>query len=582
MNNLLFKTVFKNKSDFIKLISCNLALALILGFQVKIIDKFFHGISMYLSGNLSVFKFSLYVLIFAGIILLNPVINSYFTYICKVFEEESLIYIKEMYYKKLSKEEPINFQSVNFLNEQTEIKNGINYFLSYIMSLFDAMIVYLVYFIIVIAYLVNLKKELVIIPILLSIPAILIHTYNYKLSDKTNTVKSKTDRKIQNYFNAMVGTECHKETRIKYLTNFFMKKYKDSIKELNNIEYNYTLKSVRVELIFKLIFTLSYIFSISILFFYAYNKQISVYSMSSIIISMELLKSMIDEFIGYALPNISKNYGNSKAFIIYMKTEKEYRKIISLKSAPSITLENVCFKYPKSSNMTLKNINLSIKNGEFIAIVGKNGSGKTTLTKLIQGLYIPTDGSVKFQDLTDNYSSKEYKTDSISSLFQNFKKYKLDLFTNISISEEYSDNSSKKKVLNVMKKINFKFDKDIYAKGIYTMLSKDFNGTDISIGQWQRIAILRCLYKNNAKILCLDEPTSAIDPIEEDFFYETFKHFSKDKTCIMVTHRMASLKYANRIIYLEDGKIVGFSTHKNLMKIPKYKKMFNSQANLYK
>lgn len=579
MSNLFLKMCYKNKLDFLKLIFCNFILAFVLGFQVKIIDLFFESISLYLKNNLSLLEFSLYIFLFLGIILLNPIVNSCFTYICKKFEEKSFIFLKEIYYEKLSKEEAINFQSTSFLNKQTEIKNGIYSFIEYIISLFDATLVYGIYFLVVFFYLLNLQKELIIIPIILAIPTVLLQIYNYKLANNTNTLKSKTNRKIQNYLDTMIASNCHKETRIRYLKGFFMKKYKNSINELNNIELKYTLKSIKIEFAFKLFFLLSYIFSISILFFFAFKKQITIYSMSSIIISMELLKTMIDEFIGYTLTSISKNYGNSKSFIEYITLDKKYRKNINLDIAPDINLENVDFKYPEDENIILKDINLNIKAGEFIAIVGENGSGKTTLIKLIQGLYLPTNGNIKFKCNNYIYNSKSYKISNVTTLFQNFKRYKLDLFTNISISEK---SSNENKIFEIMRKINFNFDKEIYPKGLYTVLSKDFDGIDISIGQWQRIALLRTLYKSSSKILCLDEPTSAIDPLEEDFFYKTFKDFSKNKTCIMITHRMASLKYADRIIYLEDGKIIDFSTHENLMRIPNYKKMFNSQADLYK
>lgn len=582
MNNLFFKALLNNKKDFFKMIICSFSLAFILGYQVKIIDLFFNNISLYVSDDISFLKLGLYIILFIMIILLNPIINSCFTYICKKLEGEMLIFLKEIYYNKLIKEELINFQSTEFLNKQVEIENGINTFIAYIMSLFDAVIIYGIYFAVVIAYLVRLKKELIVIPILLSISTILMQFYNYKLFHEFSKIKSIKTREINNYLGSMIDNECHKETRIRYLNSFFMKKYLKSVKGFTNVDFKYTLKSTYIEFIFKSIFVFSYILSIIILLYYVYKNKITIYSASSIIISMELLKAMIDEFIGYALNSISKNYGNSKAFIDYMNTEIIQRKLVDLKSRPSIELKNVDFKYPESEEFIFKNINLSINKGEFIAIVGENGSGKSTLTKLIQGLYIPTNGNVEFKDDTNSYNSKYFRINNMSSLFQDFKKYKLELLTNVAISDENINTESEKKTLDIMKKIDFKFDRDIYFKGFDTMLSKDFEGVDISIGQWQRIAILRCLYKDKAKILCFDEPTSAIDPLEEDFFYEIFKKISKNKTCIMVTHRMASLKYADRIIYLENGKVIDFTTHDNLMNNLNYKTMYESQVNLYK
>ena len=167
----------------------------------------------------------------------------------------------------------------------------------------------------------------------------------------------------------------------------------------------------------------------------------------------------------------------------------------------------------------------------------------------------------------------------ISGVFQNYQKYKMTLEDNIIISA-FNDQKPGK-IDQILEKVDIDINGGDYPKGTDTVLSTAFGGTDISGGQWQRVAIARGMYKEH-EIIVLDEPTAAIDPLEEYALYNRFRAMAKDKTAILVTHRMGSCKIAVRIVVMDEGQIVEEGTHEELMnRNGKYKEMYAAQAQWY-
>lgn len=247
----------------------------------------------------------------------------------------------------------------------------------------------------------------------------------------------------------------------------------------------------------------------------------------------------------------------------------------------SIQFQNVHFTYPSSQEQVevLSDINLNLKKGEVIALVGENGSGKTTLIKLLSRLYDVNKGTILFdnQDIrTLDISDVRQK---ISIIFQDFSKYYLPVSDNIQISDMHrplDENDVKTAAKNTGAD---KFIKNL-PKQYQNLLGLRFRkGTELSGGQWQKIALSRAFYKD-ADIIVLDEPTSAIDPLAEYDIFEKFREIAKDKILILITHRLYNLKLANKIIVMDEGKITEQGTHEELVKLNgKYFKMFEKQMN---
>ncbi|ADQ59949.1 nisin transport protein [Lactobacillus amylovorus GRL 1112] len=243
-----------------------------------------------------------------------------------------------------------------------------------------------------------------------------------------------------------------------------------------------------------------------------------------------------------------------------------------------IKLSHVSFTYPFSDEEVLHDVNFNINKGEKIAIVGENGSGKSTLIKLLMRFYDPSKGEV---DLNGNnlkdYDIKTYRN-KLSATFQDYSKFKLSLFENVSVFRHGNED----KVKDALKSAGLSTlleDKDI---NLNTILSKEFaNGVELSVGQWQKIALARDIY-SDAQVEFLDEPTAVIDAKSENEIYEHFLAKNKDKTIVFVTHRLSAVKYANKILFLQNGKVQGFDSHEALMKTNEdYRNMYNLQKEAY-
>lgn len=238
----------------------------------------------------------------------------------------------------------------------------------------------------------------------------------------------------------------------------------------------------------------------------------------------------------------------------------------------NLSVKNLSFTYPFSNAEILHNVSFSVKSGEKIAIVGENGSGKSTLVKLLMRFYDPTNGKIS----VDNYDLKDFNIfdlhKNLSATFQDFSRFKLTLQENVITG--YSFN--KDRVNNVLKASGLG---DLLANdhlNLNTMLAKDFkNGTDLSGGQWQKVALARDLYADG-KIEFLDEPTAALDAKSEAEIYQRFLKENDNKTIFFVTHRLSAVRFADKVLFLDGGKVSGFDTHTNLLQInPKYKEMYD-------
>ncbi len=270
-------------------------------------------------------------------------------------------------------------------------------------------------------------------------------------------------------------------------------------------------------------------------------------------------------------------------------TKISYNSNIPENKLEEIKIRDLSFSYPSMSNKILNNINLNIKKGETIGIVGRNGAGKTTLIKLILNLYEPTNGEI----LLGNKNIQQFNPESyrygFGIIFQDFNLYALSLRENV-IMEGINNNASHKDISNIDKKIinSFKyidFNKFFEDKNINLDISIsneiDDNGKLFSGGEAQKIALSRIVYSDRNYII-LDEPSSALDPISEYNFNKKIIEFSKNKTVFIISHRLSTTSLCDRILFIENGQIVEQGTHKELMELNgKYKYMYNIQAQKY-
>lgn len=256
-------------------------------------------------------------------------------------------------------------------------------------------------------------------------------------------------------------------------------------------------------------------------------------------------------------------------------------KEMPLPGAKSISLEKVSFSYGNRSQMLLKDLDLQIKPGEKIALVGYNGAGKTTLVKLLMRLYDVKGGQI----LADGVDIRKYDVaayrDTIGTVFQDFQIFAGNIKENVvlDVAEGYEEAS----IEEALSDSGFMERVRRYEKGLSTDLTTEFSkdGVNLSGGEAQKLAIGRVFYKK-AGLMILDEPSSALDPIAEYQLNHTMLKATEDKTVIFISHRLSTTRLADRIIMLENGEIVEQGSHAELLeKNGKYAQMWKVQAGAY-
>lgn len=243
-----------------------------------------------------------------------------------------------------------------------------------------------------------------------------------------------------------------------------------------------------------------------------------------------------------------------------------------------INVKNVCFAYPNTDHLTISDISLDIKKNESIAIVGNNGSGKTTLVKLLTDLYKVQEGEILYgtQNIKDLETKEFYQNVSIVS--QDFVKYEMTLQENIGISD-WKQMGNTDKIQELLKQMDLPELSEVDT--LNTLLGSEFDGRDLSIGQWQKLAIARGMFKESS-IIVLDEPTAALDPIMETTILKMFLQIAKEKTAIIVSHRIGICREVDKIIVMKKGKVVEIGNHDELLaKKGEYYQLYKMQQKWY-
>jgi ABC-type multidrug transport system fused ATPase/permease subunit len=249
---------------------------------------------------------------------------------------------------------------------------------------------------------------------------------------------------------------------------------------------------------------------------------------------------------------------------------------------PSLKLSNVSYTYSNSDKSAIRDINIEIKSGERIAIVGVNGAGKTTLVKLICGLYKDYSGTIVINNTSiDEINLGEYFS-MIAPVFQDIHLMTLSIAENVSQANRGETDYAKVKDCLIRAGLWDKVDALPDKENTLLVKSVNENATEFSGGELQKLALARALYKNSP-VLILDEPTAALDPIAENEVYRQYAALTEGKTSIFISHRLASTRFCDRILFLEDHVIKEIGTHDELMSLGgMYAEMFNIQASYYK
>jgi ATP-binding cassette subfamily B protein len=436
-----------------------------------------------------------------------------------------------------------------------------------------------VYFISVGSYLYSLKPLLLVTLVLAFVPAMLgqiarLHVY-WKLEQESAPVR----RTYEYYQSTMCDREYYKETRTLGAFEYFYSAFENALRLFCRKQWKTEKKASLIQLSLDVIGFAGMGVSTVILFDATIANEISVGAFAAVFTVLRTMFSMMHQIVCGHIANINQSFGkvNNVIRLLDMPTVGGETKTPNM--SEGITMENVSFTYWGRENPAIKNVSLNIGPKETIAIVGENGAGKSTLVRLLTGIYRPTEGRVLIGGLDSARTAPSSLYRGISGVFQKVQKYKMTLKENVilSVPQELTGSSDGTRIKRVLKEAGFNQD-DIELE---TMLSPEYGGIDISGGQWQRLAIARGLYRDH-EFIVLDEPTAAIDPVEETKIYLQFQEMAQDKCAIVVTHRLGSARLADRIIVMDKGKIIDMGTHEELLSRPgKYADMYAAQAKWY-
>jgi len=248
-----------------------------------------------------------------------------------------------------------------------------------------------------------------------------------------------------------------------------------------------------------------------------------------------------------------------------------------------VRFEHVSFTYPGSTAPTLSDINLHIRPGESLALVGENGAGKSTLIKILCGLYQPDSGIVSLHGLEIRKWDREALRRQIAVIFQDFNRYQFTVGENIGAGdvEAYADESRWE--ASARKGMAMSFIERL-EQGFATQLGSWFRGgKELSTGQWQKVALSRAFMRVSADVLILDEPTASMDAAAEAELFEYFREHTTGRMSILISHRFSTVRQADRIAVIENGRITEYGTHAELLTMNgRYAHLFQLQAQGYR
>lgn len=389
------------------------------------------------------------------------------------------------------------------------------------------------------------------------------------------------------YFNLMLTRDSHaKEIRLFDLGSLFTRRFQDVRKQLRQEQLNLQTKRTVAESTAQLV---PMVAVFGLLLFMAYRTMQGVLTLGDLVMyygavqrGRSYLHSVLNGLTNLYQDNLFLSNLYEFLDVKQKVVEPLHPKPVPKSLTTGILFDHVSFQYNTGTKKVLNNITLRIRPGEHVAFVGENGAGKTTLIKLLCRLYDPTDGAIIVNG-TDirQFSKAEYRR-QISVIFQDYVRYQLTARENIWFGnttlppgDELIEQAARQTGTH-----------DIIARmknGYDTTLGTWFKeGQELSIGEWQKIALAR-VFLRQAQIIILDEPTSALDAMAEYEFFNKFHQLAKGRTAILISHRFSTVKMADRIFVLEDGRIIESGNHDELIdRNGSYARLFETQAQYYR
>ena len=415
--------------------------------------------------------------------------------------------------------------------------------------------------------------------LLVSIPVIVFKLYYSRKFYRLRNEQTEQERKVRYFNRLLTSKDFAKELRIFDLGNYFKNEFETIRKELRKKQYTLIKSRTLWESAVQVLATAFLLIVFGYIIYITAIKEISTGDMAMYFLALHRGYTVLQEWLMRIAALYEDNLFLKNFFeFLNINTKKDTGKNSAF-PAPlkkGITFKNVSFRYPGTKKWVLNDLNFSINAGETVAIVGSNGAGKTTIVKLLAGLYKPDKGSILADDTDMEVIDRSKLAESVSVIFQDFMLYNVSAKNNIwfgNINREPSNN-------NIQKAAKDAGIHELFMnlpKGYETTLGTLFrNSEQLSRGEWQRTALARSFF-NDAQLIILDEPTSSLDAFTEARLIDHFKEITKGRTAIIISHRLTTIKLADRIVVLENNSIAETGTHNELIaRNGTYKKMLDS------
>ncbi len=414
---------------------------------------------------------------------------------------------------------------------------------------------------------------------LVSIPIIIFKLYYSKLFYNLRRDQTEDERKV-NYFNRLLTSkDFAKELRIFNLGQLFKKEYESLRGNLRSKQYRLLKSRTLWETGVQILATIFLLVVFGFIIYRTINKEITSGDMAMYFLVLHRGYTVLQEWL-MRIASLFEDNLFLKNFFEFLQIEVKKDVSANLHFPKpikhGIEFNNVSFKYPNTKRWVLKDLNFTIKEGETVAIVGSNGAGKTTLVKLLAGLYKPTSGTITVDDTDWTQIKQDELADAVSVIFQDFMLYNVSAKKNIwygNIKHEPDDISIHNAAQNAGIHEMFMS----LPKSYDTILGTLFkNSEQLSRGEWQRTALARSFF-NKAQLIILDEPTSSLDAFTESNLINHFKEITNNRTSIIISHRMTTIKLADRIVVIDGNSVCETGSHEELLSINgTYKKMIDS------
>lgn len=573
----------------------------------------------------------------------NQVLNGVCNFVPGVYEKKTNVVLSDQIHRKIARLDPIAFEDTEKLDDINKAEKGKGEAYWFVFTIITIGCFYIPYFLLMGWYLLSLKPILAVAILIVFLPTALAQLVRTKLFANLEDASAPVRREYEYYEACMVSREYFKETRLLGGFGYFKKLYLETLACLQKLKLKTTIKANLFELAVCCLTVIGYCTILWLLFDALMKREVSVGAFAAVFTSIETLYNLMEEVICRHLGTVSENMGTIRNYVNFLELEERKGSVDEAPAWGDIVLEHVSFSYPNpgkeedesmdeenalaekkgkrecvvpddsgvkhaghrvvndencaeqctvsdeeraeqcavsDGHRAVNDVSFTLRKGETLAIVGENGSGKSTLIRLISGLYLPDEGSVRINGVKTSDLTLGALSARTSAVFQKYQRYQMTLRENITISET-EKHCDEEHLEEVCAMAGTDSRDAAFPKGYETMLSREFDGVDLSGGKWQRVAIARGFYRDH-NLIILDEPTAAIDPYEETRIYNRFAELSKNKSAVIVTHRLGSVKLADRIVVMKEGRAVQIGTHEELIhREGEYQRLYRAQEQWY-